>query len=555
MKTDTMNRLIYNDKFLKICHYWSRMRPKTRKEHIEQLSNESGFSVSAIYRSIRRYRDGNIRKAGKRSDRGRPKICSIEEKEYYVKSVMGLKSHDPKKPKKILNNPEKSMSTARAITIAEKLGLVPEGLLTVRTLNRWAKELGMTCRDICSPRPAVKLVSNHPNHVFLVDFSVCEQYYLSNKSKIKVRAWTYKNKPNEAKEKIWSFALVDHFSGCAYVEYFLAKGENSQIFYKGLVNALSKKNNTQFPFHGAPKILYGDKGASWKSSKMQNLLKALNIKFITHMPGNPRAKGMVESLFSHVQKDFESELRFCAAPTIAELNDRMNNWLINHNRQAKAGETISRFQKWQEIKQEQLLELPSINILNRVAASYITRTVDAYCNISVDGETFGVPEDVAGKKVRVWYNIDGGISVQDMETGDMYQNVEPRTAVFGEFRAHKRNNAERMQDDAIRMAGENIKLITPEMLRRDEGNIHWIERAGATKEIDSELVPEATDEYETIYQAKVAIADDLRMNLSDLPGWMLESIENELKKTLKVEMVHKIARYVEGFLREQQAAV
>jgi len=542
-----------------ICEIVQRWDDMTAGEHariVREAAQEHGVKIGTIYNRIKGYRECGRRTAEKRSDKGRPRLFSKDKMKAFVKAVMGIKAHDPYKPDGRVSNPNKVMSTERAIEILEKMGQLPEGKLTARTVNRWAKIYDATVKKICAAKPAVKLVSEHPNHVHLVDFSVCEQYYLREKDgKIAMRPWTYKNKPNESREKIWTFALVDHYSTAKYIRYFLSAGESSRILYHGLMEAWEKRDDTQFPFHGAPRILYADKGSALRSERIQNMLEALGVKVIYHKPGNPRAKGMVESAFKHLQVDFETELRHCPALTLEDLNDRVYNWLIEHNWKSSEGEDISRFAKWQEISGEQLLELPPKHILARVTASHQIRTVDAYCTVSIQGEKFGVPEDIIGKKVRVWFNIDGGISVQDIETGEMYRNVEPKKAVFGEFRAHKKSDAERMQDDAIRMAKDISKAMTPYVLRRDIPNLHGLPKTGKPIEVDSELVQEEYEEYGSIYQAKMAIADELRINLGDLEPWLLEEIESALNETLDKEKVHKIAQFIEGYLREARDAV
>jgi len=539
----------------KIVRHYDDLSAGERAELIRRAADEHGVTAGTIYRRIKEYRDCGARTTGRRSDSGRPRIMDASAMEEYVKAVMGIKAHDPYKPDGRVSNPNKVMSTKRAIEILENMGQIPPGKLSARTVNRWAKVYGVTVKKICSAPPAVKLVSEYPNQVHVVDFSVCEQFYLRDKDgKIVTRPWTYKNKPNEAKEKIWTFALVDHYSTAKYIRYFLSPGESSEILYQGLVDAWSKKDDSRFPFHGAPKILYADRGSALRSERIQNLLHALGVKVVYHKPGNPRAKGMVESAFKHLQVDFETELRLCPALTIEELNERIYNWLVHHNWNSQEGTDQSRFARWQEISADQLLELPPDHILRRVTASHKIRTVDAYCTVSLDGEYFGVPADIVGKKVRVWHNIDGGISVQDIENGEMYPGAEPRTAVFGEFKSHKKSTAERMQDGAILMAKELRSDITPEVLRRDVPNLHAFPKSGTPIDVESDLVVRETSEYGSRFQAKMAIADELRINLGDLPEWMIQDIEGALSKTLDKQKVHEIAGFIERFLREARTA-
>lgn len=534
---------------------WEAMTPGERRKEVASLASHYEVSESTVYRRVhvyltegRRVMSGN---RGPRSDRGKPRAYSPDDMQRYVQTVMGLKALDPNQPDKRVPNPNKTMSTQRAIEIAERLGRVPTGALNARTVNRWAHTWRVTPSDICAPSPAVKLESLHPNHVHIIDFSVCEQYYLRDSDgKVLTRTWTYDGKPNEAKRKIWAFALVDHYSTVKWIQYFLSPGESSRILYQGIVEAWEKKTDSRFPFHGAPKMLYADKGSALKAGMIDNLLQALGVQIEKHKPGNPRAKGMVESAFKHFQNSFESELRLCPASNIEALNERAYNWLVVHNWEAATGETAPRFQRWQKITTDQLLELPGEDILRRVTATGIIRTVDAYASIRVDNEVYGVPGDLVGRKVRVWTNIDGGISVQNIDTGEMYPAGDRKTAVFGTFNSHKKTASERLQDGALAMAQEMKKEITPEILRREVPNYLAMPRTGTEIEVDSALLRKARDAYDSVIAAKRAIADELRINLGDLPPWMIEEIDAALMETLDREKVNQIARYVGGFLRQ-----
>jgi len=139
----------------------------------------------------------------------------------------------------------------------------------------------------------------------------------------------------------------------------------------------------------------------------------------------------------------------------------------------------------------------------------------------------------------------------------MHPAGDRKTAVFGEFHSHKKTEAERLQDGAIAMALEMRKDITPELLMRDVPNIHAMPRKGTKIETTHPLAPSLAsnrggiDRYGSVFEAKRAIADDLRMNLGDLPGWMMEEVDAALLEGLEKVKVKQISRYVGGFLQKQ----
>ena len=553
-----MMKTIPDDSIRDLAENWERYDSQWRSKIVQETAQRHDVSKSTVYRQINEYRKTGRVAPRSRSDKGKIRIYPEDQMRVWIGSIMGYKTYNPHRPDKKAGNPNKVPSTARSIQVLENLELIPEGL-NPRTVNRIAKAWELRPQDICAPTPSIHQVSLHPNHVFMVDFSVSQQFYLREKDgKLMTKGMVYKNRPNEACQKLWLFSLVDHYTNAKFFKYFISAGESTEIFVAGLIEAMSVKRlpdgsiDYRFPFHGVPKIIISDRGSALMSEKSQNFLKALGVESLTHMPGNPRAKGAVESSFRHFQNDFEHELLYNPASSLDELQERTYNWNIEHNWKVKTGEKRSRNSIWQGITTEQLMVPPPIEILWKCVSSYETRTVDAYCDISLHNEKFGVPPELCGKKVRVWNNIDGGILAQNIETGDMHEICEQRTAVFGEYNAFPKTEQQRSQETAIKQAAEIRKIMTPDVLRREVPNLHALPKEGTPIEVDSDLVQVEAESYESIYKAKCAIADELRINLGNLPGWMIDDIEGALKMTLNKERVYKIARFVAGFLEEMR---
>lgn len=101
--------------------------------------------------------------------------------------------------------------------------------------------------------PCVQLKSDHTNHIWQLDASLCVLYYLKNPDK---RGATYdtglrmmrevKFNPNKPKnldrivnDRVWSFELTDHTSGWIYAEYRFG-GETTKNFTDVLINAMQE---------------------------------------------------------------------------------------------------------------------------------------------------------------------------------------------------------------------------------------------------------------------------------------------------------------------------
>ena len=78
-------------------------------------------------------------------------------------------------------------------------------------------------------------------------------------------------------------------------------------------------------------------------------------------------------------------------------------------------------------------------------------------------------------------------------------------------------------------------------------------KEGRPIEVNSELIPDETDEYDSVFEAKLAIADRVGMNLGDLPDWIVEEIEGALAESLERAYVRNLAAYVGDFVRSNAA--
>ena len=127
--------------------------------------------------------------------------------------------------------------------------------------------------------------SEHPNHVWQIDASLCVLYYLKPSAKaqglhIMDQGEFYKNKPkNLARvmaDRVWSYEITDHTSGWIYVEYVMG-AESGENLCSVLINALQERGGPDM-LHGVPRILYMDPGSANTSAMTMNLCKSLGMR-------------------------------------------------------------------------------------------------------------------------------------------------------------------------------------------------------------------------------------------------------------------------------------
>ncbi len=291
------------------------------------------------------------------------------------------------------------------------------GWLTTRisgaTALRLFTQYDLHRKQVGAPRPHTQLQSLHPNHVWQVDPSICIVYY-SQRDGVRVldERQFYKNKPDYVAKmtplRVWRYVQTDHYSGSIYARYFEALGENQAVLFQFLMSAMLPTNAAHI-MRGVPYCLIWDKGSANTSHGIQELLTALQVRHWAHTQGNSRAKGQVENGNNIVETRFESRLAFTRVPTVEQLNERLDDWLIAQNACAihsRHGHT--RYGLWQTVQASQLRNRPDEQICRELLTSKPEpRTVRGDLTVQWQGRTYGVdhvPDIRVGEVLQVVVN-------------------------------------------------------------------------------------------------------------------------------------------------------
>ncbi len=355
-------------------------------------------------------KQGVTQKRKKRSDRGATRI-----KREHLEAVLSLLVSARRK------NGQWSMPVDIAVNIAEQNGLVPTGYhpSTWRSQLRRAQ---MDTKTMSQMTPGQKVPSRatgyrteYPLQVVEVDASVCLQWKTTKNGKLAFESTTkfyptdiksYKDKRNY----ILRLIAIDKHTGMFHVRYYNAPGESAAVWIDFLLTLFYPKGPTwDFPFYGVPDNIYTDRGSGLMARETQNLLKYLDINCLTHIPGNPRAKGSVERMHGYWQSSFESRLAIKRAESVEALNE----WALDAAKELnqkpdfrKTGK--SREQLWLEefSKNEEPRELPAGNIEEVVKLAHkepVTRDVQPDGRIEYFSRRYIAPDSIPiGVKVPVW---------------------------------------------------------------------------------------------------------------------------------------------------------
>lgn len=444
----------------------------------------TGLSRATFLRQIKPFRVASGRKT--RADKGKHQINTEE-----LRLISAAWLH-------MRRNNNKVMATlARVLEILRANNKVKAEYLDVSTgeirpysadsVERALRNANMHPDQLLRPAPVVQMQSRHPNHVWQIDPSLCVLYYLKESVKgnglcIMEEGEYYKNKPaNVAKveaQRVWRYVITDHTSGVIYVEYVYG-GETAENISHCFVNAIQPKENPNEPFYGVPEILMFDRGSANMSKMFSHLLHQLDIKVEIPQAKNARAKGQVEKGNDIVERQFESGLRFMNVSGLIELNALAHKWMRYFNGKAvHSRHKQTRYQKWQSIRPEQLIEPPSREICQELMLTALSeRLVTDKLEISFEGKRYdvrNVPDVRVGEKIKLGKNpyrpeciqveCRESITVDGEQKERLYWTVlEPieinehgfrvDAAMIGEeYKAHKKTAFEINKENAEKLA-------------------------------------------------------------------------------------------------------
>lgn len=271
----------------------------------------------------------------------------------------------------------------------------------------------ISAKDIIKPAPHKNLISDHPNHIWQFDVTNCFQYFLDEEKGLEERDLELdlsKNKIIKAAKKIKKellrFMMVDHCTGAFYLRYFYASGERADDAERFFWEAMRPKDELirkfwngeaeskigKYHFHGVPLVVMADRGSIARAKKLQNLFDALKIKLETHLPGNPRTKGSVET-HMNIGNRFDALLIFKRPRNLDELNLWALDWTIKFNAVNKFRRMAPRSAFWSMITPAQLRLCPEESIFWKLISSGpITKRVGGDRIIHYDGLDYRVPD-------------------------------------------------------------------------------------------------------------------------------------------------------------------
>lgn len=377
----------------------------------QKAAQELGIAVPTLHRKLK---EVEMRERKQRSDKGVTAL-SIDE----AQIISGYLSESTRKNGKRLASIEDALEVLRAngqinaTKVDRNTGEVLP--LSVSTVSRALRKYGLHPDQQTRATPKVHLASEHPNHVWQIDPSLCVLYYLPRQNGLQVMAEDefYKNKPANIRrienERVWRYVITDHTSGWIYVHYVLG-AETGKNLSDAFI-AATQKRHPEDPFHGVPKMVMVDPGSANTGAVFKSLCRALDVEVQVNKPGQPWAKGQVEKANDTVERSFEHRLRYAATPadTVEQINTLAHAWMRWFNAtkiHTRTGRT--RNAVWMTITEDQLRIAPPASVMNELAVSAPeSRQVSAFLTVKFSGHEWDVsdvPGVMVGEKLQITRN-------------------------------------------------------------------------------------------------------------------------------------------------------
>lgn len=354
--------------------------------------------------------------------------------------------------------------------------------LSNSAISRALKVYGMHPNQLRQATPHVKLKSKHPNHVWQVDGSVCVLFYLPGEGCELIdldEAVHYKNKPENLKAieqfRVIRYVVTDHCTNVTVWRYY-PHSESAEHTCRFLAWCMAPKANPQrFPFHGRPKILMVDPGAT-AGGLVKRFCDRLGTELIVHQSRRPRANGSVENGQNRVECAFESGLRFAKQQfnSFDALNAAAEMFLCHYNAtQVLKRHQMNRFQAWMHIKAEHLVTTgPADKLLTLATREPEERTVTGNLTVSFKSRIWNVedvPGVLVGGKVLVhWhpFHTNTAMAITYDKDGreihhalpDVTGNIDPYNNEWG-FQKDAVPIGEKMQSKPDTLADTNRKEL------------------------------------------------------------------------------------------------
>jgi len=517
-----------------LYHQLSNLSAKNpnRKLLIQETAQVFNVSLSTVRRTLKNYCEP---RSIQRSDYNRPRKISREEMLSYCEVIAALKIRST-------NKKGKQLSTPRAIWILENHGvdledkriILPKGLLTKPTVNRYLKRLGLISKNFLCQPVVVRFQATYSNECWQLDFTPSDLKHLPSNN-------------TGDKQSLLLASVVDDRSGMMYQEYHLSEGENVLMALRFLFNAMSPKPQKHLPFQGIPAMIYLDNGPVAKSLVFQRVCKQLGIEIRTHMPSGKdgrritaRSKGKVERAFNTVQSQLETLYHFHKPSSLEEANSWLWNYLAHYNSLPHRYEQHSRLADWeQHLPPEGYRQMCDWQRFSSMAREPDQRQVASDACVTLDGVRYQLIGEMAGEQVLILFGLFDNelyVEFQGQKHGPFYPAAGP--IPLHTYRSFKKTKIEK-HIDKVEILAKQLFLPRSVLTGQFGSDLKLIQQAKLVASDDKPQVFVLFEDnnaemayFKTKIEAKLAIAKLLGKPLATVSEAQRLELDNLVNESL-----------------------
>lgn len=534
---------------LEMFQIYNSYKPKSkdRGDVIRRFAQETGLTDVTVHKLFNELKDGqdlhSVAARKKKIKRLSPE--KLAKQQHLIDAIAKVKYMDQKGIKSYLK------TTEQATMQAVNHGLIKaEDLYSAGHIRKLLKEAGLNPKSYsrvqaCRSWDKSKLT---PNMLWMTDASPANRVYINKSGKV-VRPEVEPSDEHTLGQmihkdnlrKVHIYIFVDVFSGCWFAKAFASDpigakskraGENHVDFRSAFIEAALPKYNGINPFEGIPQVLYSDNGSAFRP--LLPFFDKLSIEYMTHVPGNPKAKGYAEGGISVIKRSIETGMSDVTVRDIDDFN------LVLHNKMLHINQKNGNYERFVEgsIKNP-IRRLTQKNITDSLSKE-LERTVDAYGCVSINNREIYVHADLVHVKVKlfernnIWVAKDNDGNVYDcnnngrvlngLKDHSMYRKDEngKEIPVTDRKLSDKEKRRQRIIEDGAPLA----RAATIDDILHPESNLRRFPAANFTKDTHSTLAP---DEFDSVEQALTYILTETGLRANEIKPELFTQIKSSLE--------------------------
>ena len=327
-------------------------------------------------------------------------LKDVPRKDTGVRSIPGGLVEEACRLKKEV--PERSIE--QIITIMERMGKAPEGLLARSTLHRALRARGLSARSRKPPAHSSlgRFQADYANDLWQADMLT--------------GPWLPDPDRPGKHRRSYLYAFLDDASR------LLVYGRFS---FKGDLPALELVMKRAIQRYGKPRRAYYDNGMVFRSHKMAQICASLGMhKTVFTTPYRPEGHGKIEAFNRFCRSRFIAELKASSIRTLDELNEAYLAWLDqDYNKRKHAELGTSPLERW--LKDADRIEYVDEQKLTHAFLFKLDRTTDKCAVFKLHGRRYQCDWQLAKKKIQVHYNPEEMELVEVFRDGKFVQRAKP----------------------------------------------------------------------------------------------------------------------------------